>query len=43
MCVGILVWFPTKGTTLHHRDQTRLDLEVRIARVDTWNNADVGG
>ena len=34
MHVGFLVSFPTKGTSLYHRDQCRLELEVCISIVD---------
>ena len=36
MCVGMLMSFPTEGTRLHHRDQHRLELEVRIPIDNGW-------
>ena len=30
MCTSVLVGFPTKWASLHHIDETRLDLKVHI-------------
>ena len=42
MSTSVLIGFPTEWASLHHGDETGLDLEVRISHIASWSRRDVG-